>query len=93
MTEENTMSTLPTIVPITDLRLKQSEVLASVAEGPVVVTLFGRPAAVMISPEEYDRIMIALEDLQDAADAAAARRETDSVDLDAYLAGRERVSG
>lgn len=87
------MSKLPTIIPITDLRLKQNEVLASVADGPVVVTLFGRPAAVMVSPEEYDRIMVALEDLQDAADAAAARREAGAIDLDAYLAGRDHVSG
>ena len=86
------MSALPAIVPITDLRLRQNEVLASVAEGPVVVTLFGRPAAVMISPEEYDRMMAALEDLQDLADAAAARQESGSISLDDYLASRDHVS-
>ena len=85
------MNALPAIVPITDLRVKQNEVLASVAEGPVVVTLFGRPAAVMISPEEYDRLMAALEDLQDLVDAAAARKETGAISLDEYVAGRDRV--
>jgi antitoxin Phd len=87
------MSKLPEVIPITDLRYRQNEVLASVAEGPVVVTLFGRPAAVMVSPEEYNHMITALEDAQDALDAAAARREPGpSVDFDAYQADRERVS-
>jgi len=86
------MGRIPELVPISDIRQRQNEILASLTGGPVVLTLFGKAAAVMISPTEYDHMMTALEDLQDASDAAAARREPGaSVDFDAYLARRERV--
>jgi len=87
------MGRIPELVPISDIRQRQNEILASLTGGPVVLTLFGKAAAVMVSPAEYDHMVTALEDLQDAADAAAARREPGaSVDFDAYLARRERVS-
>lgn len=86
------MGKIPELVPISDIRQRQNEILASLAGGPVVLTLFGKAAAVMVSPAEYDRIMAALEDAQDALDAAAARREPGaSLDFATYLAGRERV--
>lgn len=86
------MSRIPDLVPISDIRQRQVEILASLSAGPVILTQHGRAAAVMLSPAEYDRLMTALEDLQDAADAAAARCEPGSaVDFDAYLARREHV--
>ena len=85
------MSKIPELVPISDIRQRQTEILASLSTGPVILTLFGKAAAVMVSPAEYDRMVTALEDLQDAADAAAARREPGSLDFDSYLAGRDHV--
>jgi len=49
----------------------------------------GRPAAVMVSPEQWNRLMARLEDLQDALDIAEARRDLGpTVSLDDYLAQR-----
>ncbi len=87
----NIMGNIPEIVPISDIRQRQVEILASLANGPVILTQHGRAAAVMISPAEYDHMVTALEDLQDAASAAAARREPGALDFDAYLARRESV--
>lgn len=85
------MGKIPELVPISDIRQRQVEILASLADGPVILTQRGRAAAVMLSPAEYDRLLTELEDLQDAADAAAARREAGAVDFDSYLARRESV--
>ncbi len=86
------MRRIPELVPISDIRQRQVEILASLAGGPIILTQHGRAAAVMVSPAEYERMVAALEDAQDALDAAAARREAGaSLDFDAYLAGREHV--
>ena len=86
------MGRIPELVPISDIRQRQVAILASLTAGPVILTQHGRAAAVMVSPAEYDRMVTALEDLQDAADAAAARHEPGAaVDFDVYLARRERV--
>ena len=85
------MGKRPDPTPIPNIRQRQAEILASLAAGPVILTQHGRAAAVMVSPAEYDRMLTALEDLQDAVDAAAARREAGELDFDAYLARRDRV--
>lgn len=85
------MGRIPALVPISDIRQRQVEILASLADGPVILTQHGRAAAVMVSPAEYDRLMAQLEELQDAADAAAARREPGALDFDAYTARRDSV--
>ena len=48
---------MPELVPISDIRQRQVEILASLAAGPVILTQHGRAAAVMVSPAEYDRII------------------------------------
>ena len=69
------MAALPEVIPISDLRLRQREILARLGQGPVVLTQHGRAAAVLISPEEWNHLIEALEDLQDAAEAAQAYEE------------------
>lgn len=85
------MERVPELVPISDIRQRQVEILEMLNNGPVILTQFGRAAAVMLSPAEYNRLIDALEDLQDAADAAAARQESGERDFDDYVAGRDRV--
>ncbi len=41
----------------------------------VFLERYGHPAAVLISPERYERLMAALEDVEDAAAFDAARNE------------------
>ncbi len=51
------MAKVPTIIPITDLRQDAATVLRRVRESrePVVITQRGRPAAVLMSAEAYER--------------------------------------
>ena len=51
------MPKLPEIVPITDLRQDAAAVLERVRRSaqPVVITQRGRAAAIMISPESFER--------------------------------------
>ena len=41
----------------------------------VVIERYGRPAAVLVSPERYDQLMSALEDAEDVAAFDAAMEE------------------
>lgn len=85
------MERVPELIPISDMRQRQVEILGLLASGPVVLTQHGRAAAVMLSPNEYNRLIEALEDFQDVADAAAARQEPGERDFDDYVAERDRV--
>lgn len=46
------------IIPIAELKANMSEVVRGLAERPrpLVITLNGKPAAVVMSPREYDRL-------------------------------------
>ena len=47
------------IVPIGEFKAHSAQVLNQLHEGhrPLVITQNGRPAAVMLAPEEYDRLV------------------------------------
>lgn len=59
------MSKVQQIIPISDMKLKQPEVLGMLKNGPVVLAHRSRPAAVLVSVEQWDRLMTQLEDQQD----------------------------
>ena len=66
------------IMPISDLRRKTSDVVASVREGgdAVYITQHGRPVVVMVDYEHYERLVAQLEELSDRIslqEAAAGR--------------------
>lgn len=83
---------LPELVPISDLRTRQAEVLANLAQGPVILTQHSKAAAVLISTEQYNEMVTMLEDLQDVLDAREARRDAGTiVDIDDYLTRRGEV--
>ncbi|MBZ0168272.1 prevent-host-death family protein [Candidatus Methylomirabilis lanthanidiphila] len=74
------------VIPISDLRKRQAEVLAALKKGPAILTQHGKGAAVLLSLDAYNRLLEELEDLQDALDAFEARRAPgERVSLDAYL--------
>lgn len=86
------MGAIPRLVPISELRLKQAEVLASLDEGPVVLTQHSKGAAVLMGIDYYNRLLATIEDLEDALDAVESRQDADSVPFDEYLSWRgERV--
>ncbi|RIK29391.1 MAG: hypothetical protein DCC55_38040 [Chloroflexi bacterium] len=50
------MQPTPQIVPISDFRLHQDRVLGQLEQGPVIFAQRGRPAAVLVAVEEWDKI-------------------------------------
>ena len=80
------MNPVPEILPISELRQRQERVLNKVAENPVILTQHGRASVVLVSPEQWNRLIEELEDLQDALDAIEARQEAEPIlDLDDYI--------
>lgn len=80
------MGTLPTIVPITDLRQDAAGIIKRViaSDQPAVITQRGRAAAVLLSAEAYDRVQYENELLRalargDAEVAAGQGRDADVV--------------
>jgi len=57
------------IVPISDLRRNAARLLKQTAESaePIYITQYGRPKAVLLGYEAYERLMAQLEDLADLA--------------------------
>ncbi len=58
------MSAAPQIVPMSDLRIHQAEVLRKMGKAPVYLAQRGRPAAVLVSFEQWDALLEELDDLQ-----------------------------
>ena len=87
------MDPLPDVVPISELRLRQNDLLEKVSAKPILLTQYGRAVAILLGPEPYNRLLEHIEDLQLAIDAVEARRDKEPVtDFDQYLADRdERV--
>ena len=59
-----------TQMSMADARQHLAEAIDRTRKGPVTLTRRGRPAAVLVDAEEYDRM---ISDLEDAYDLAAAR--------------------
>jgi prevent-host-death family protein len=90
------MSTLPLIVPISDLRQDTAGIIKRVvaSDEPAVITQRGRASAVLVSAEAYDRTLHENEILRilaqgDAEIAAGVGRDADDVmaEARALLAG------
>lgn len=62
-------------VGTTEARRSFAEVLDRAAEEPVVVERHGKPAAVIVDAEEFERMREALEELEDIAAFDAAMAE------------------
>src|SRR5262245_677409 len=61
------MKPLPTIAPISDMRVHQAEIVEKAKQGPVVLVERGsRPALVVISPDLWNTIAERMELLEDA---------------------------
>ncbi len=78
------MRAIPRILPISDLRIRQAEVLKVLVDEPVVLAQRGRPAAVLVSVEKWNRLIERLELLEDSLEAAEIRAR--------IAAGEEKVS-
>lgn len=61
-------------VSVSEAREKLSEVIDTAGSEAVILERYGRPAAVLVSPERYQQLLDALEEAEDveAFDAAMA---------------------
>lgn len=66
-----------TIVPVSDLRRDTARLLRHVEESdePVYITQHGRPKAILLGYQVYERLMAQLEDLADLASIRARADE------------------
>ena len=89
------MTRLPQIVPISDLRQGAAALLKKVRESrdPVVVTQRGRPAAVLLSVEEFERREQDLEILRLLAQGEKDIAAGVGHDLDEVLADADELLG
>jgi len=87
------MTMIPEVVPISEMRIRQAEILNKLSVGPVVLAQRGHAVAVLVSLEKWNQLIEELEDLVDAVELMEARQAPASfTDLDDYLARRgERV--
>ena len=59
----------PQIVPITDFRIRQGEVLTKLTKGPVFLAQRSKPAAVLVSMQEWEQIQEELKRFRHHAEA------------------------
>ena len=89
------MSTVPDIVPITDLRQDAAGVIkrAADSQAPVFITQRGRAAAVVVSAKAYERTQHELEILRTLARGEAEIETGVGFDLDVVLAEADALLG
>lgn len=69
------MSPVPQIVPVSDMSTQQAQVLAKLEAGPVILAQQSKPAAVMVSPSEWDALARRLEIAEALVAYWAAKRQ------------------
>ena len=89
------MSVFPTIVPISDLRQDAAGVIkrAALSREPVFITQRGRPTAVMVDTQTYERTQHQLEILQLLARGTVEIEAGVGRDLDAVMADADDLLG
>jgi PHD/YefM family antitoxin component YafN of YafNO toxin-antitoxin module len=78
---------VPELVPISEMRQRQTEIIELLNRNTVVLTHHGKAAAVLVKPEAWNRLLQRLEDKEDVIAAlqvelAVARGETDLREAD-----------
>ena len=79
------MDRVQQIVPISEMAIHQHEVMRLLTKGPVVLASRSRPAAVLVSVQDWDSLITELEELRDIVDLQAADLALDNdepVDLE-----------
>ena len=87
------MSGLPTIIPISDLRQDTAGVIkrAALSHEPVFITQHGRPAAVMVDTQTYERTQRQLQILELLARGTAQIEAGVGRDMDAVFAEADEL--
>ncbi len=94
------MQHVPQIVPISEMKLNQPEVIHKLDAGPVILANRSRATAVLVSITEWERMITYIEDLEDAlavaklkiADARGEVEWMSQQEISDWLAEDEQVS-
>jgi prevent-host-death family protein len=85
------------ILPISDLRNKAKDILERVKEQPIIITQRGRPKAVLMDYEAYNKMIRMQEASEDARDALIIERalatSTGFVTFEELLKDYEKATG
>ena len=84
------MDIVSEVVPISELRHKQNEIIRRLGDGPVILTQRGRGTAVLISLQRWRQMVRQLADLEEALEEVDDIRATDQT-LARIRAGKERT--
>ena len=81
------MKALTPVVPVSDFRHKATDVLDNISQNPVILTLRGRPRAVLIDIDAYNEIIQLQQTLEAARDAfdTLLLQQTEGASDDEYL--------
>ena len=66
------MDRVQQIVPISEMAIRRQAVMRLLSKGPVVLASRSRPAAVLVSVQDWDALISELEALRDIVDVQAA---------------------
>ena len=79
------MDKIQQFVPITDMRLRHSQVLALLDNGPVILAQRSKPAAVLVNVDMWDRIAEYVDELEATVDALDAKLKIASGEAESYI--------
>lgn len=84
-------------VTVTDLQRRAAEVIGDLTEGPVIISQRGRPAAVIVSTETYERMEQALVEVEskqvrEIVEAGLASHQAGCTSPQAAVARRVRAA-
>ena len=85
---------MPEVIPISELRKRQAEIVDELRERPKILTQRGRGAAILVGLKQWERLVDRLDELEDTvaalqAELALATGEDELVD---WQGDSERVS-
>ncbi len=80
---------VPELIPISELRARQNEILIGLRKRPAILTQHGRVAAVLVSPDQWDRLFARLRALEEALEQAEDARAVK--EIEARLASGEEM--
>ena len=74
------MGIIAEVAPISDLRRRQNELIARLAEGPVILTQRGRGTAVLLSMARWQQLIRQVQELTEAVEDAEDTRASDEME-------------
>jgi prevent-host-death family protein len=81
------MNGIVEVVPISDLRHRQNEIMDQLSKGPVILTQHGRGTAVLLSMQQWQEISECLRSMADAQALRALYAEFDIEERELAQAG------